>query len=120
MSPRSGKTCQPPQREWISGHGLASGASLLIHDGQHSLDEYPAHRGWGHSSLPDALTFARRCEVQQLLLFHHDPWHDDAFLEALGREAAARWAQLGGEGRVELSREGAVVDLDAPAGGDWS
>jgi ribonuclease BN (tRNA processing enzyme) len=72
---------------WISGHGLARGASLLIHDSQYSEEEYPAHRGWGHSSLPDALTFARRCNARQLLLFHHGPSHDDAFLEALGREA---------------------------------
>jgi phosphoribosyl 1,2-cyclic phosphodiesterase len=98
----------PPN--WISGHGLARGASLLIHDGQYSEDEYPAHRGWGHSSLPDALAFAHRCEAQRLVLVHHDPRHDDAFLEALDREASDRWAELGGEGRVELGREGDIFD----------
>ena len=100
---------------WISGHGLARGASLLIHDCQYTESEYPAHRGWGHSSLPDALAFARRCEAQRVLLVHHDPWHDDAFLDALGREASDRWAQLGGEGPVELGREGDVFDLSAAA-----
>jgi phosphoribosyl 1,2-cyclic phosphodiesterase len=98
---------------WICGHGLARGASLLIHDGQYSGDEYAAHRGWGHSSLPHALAFARRCDVHRLLLFHHDPWHDDALLEVLDREALDGWAQLGGEGAVELGREGAVLDLAA-------
>ncbi|MGH2383420.1 MAG: MBL fold metallo-hydrolase, partial [Candidatus Limnocylindria bacterium] len=111
--PALGQDLSTAYPEWISGHGLASGASLLIHDGQYSRDEYPAHRGWGHSSLPDALAFARRCEVQQLLLFHHDPWYDDAFLEALNREASDGWAQLGGEGPVDLGREGAVLDLVA-------
>lgn len=96
---------------WISGHALAREASLLIHDGQYAQVEYPAHRGWGHSSLPDALAFARRCDVQRLLLFHHDPWHDDAFLDSLAAEASARWAQLAGAGHVELAREGEILDL---------
>jgi phosphoribosyl 1,2-cyclic phosphodiesterase len=96
---------------WISGGGLAHRASLLIHDAQYSQREYPTHRGWGHSSLPDALTFASRCDVQRLLLFHHDPSHDDAFLDALSLEASDRWSQLGGESRVELGREGGVFDL---------
>jgi phosphoribosyl 1,2-cyclic phosphodiesterase len=99
---------------WISGHGLARGASLLIHDCQYAEDEYPAHRGWGHSSLPDALAFARRSAARRLLLVHHDPAHDDTFLEALGAEASDRWADLGGEGPVALGREGDVIDQAGP------
>jgi ribonuclease BN (tRNA processing enzyme) len=95
------------------GHALARGASLLIHDGQYTDVEYPAHRGWGHSSVPDALAFGRRCGVQRLLLFHHDPWHDDAFLRSLEREASERWTQLGGAGPVALGREGDAFDLAA-------
>ena len=30
------------------------------------------------------------------LLFHHDPLHSDEFLDRLGGEARARWAELGG------------------------
>jgi ribonuclease BN (tRNA processing enzyme) len=97
---------------WISGHGLARGASLLIHDCQYSEHEYPAHRGWGHSSLPDALAFARRCAARRLLLAQHDPWHDDAFLDALDREASERWAQFGQEeDGVVPGREGDAFDL---------
>ena len=85
----------------------------MIHDGQYTEEEYPAHRGWGHSSLPDALSFARRCEVERLLLFHHDPWHDDRCLEALGTEASERSADLGGTAWVSMSRERDAVDLAA-------
>jgi phosphoribosyl 1,2-cyclic phosphodiesterase len=91
---------------WISGHGLAHGALLLIHDAQYTESEYPAHRGWGHSSLPDAVTFAERCNVVRMLLVHHDPWHDDAFLDEFAREASDR----GGAG-VDLGREGDVIEL---------
>ena len=98
---------------WLSGHGLAAGASLLIHDCQYSESEYPGHRGWGHSSLPAALLFARRCAVQRLLLVHHDPWHDDAFLDSLSSEASERWIDLDGNGSVELGREGDAIELTA-------
>ena len=103
--PALGQDLAASETGWISGHALARHASLLIHDGQYTEDEYPAHRGWGHSSLPDALSFARRCEVERLLLFHHDPWHDDARLDALAAEASERAAELGGGAWVELARE---------------
>jgi ribonuclease BN (tRNA processing enzyme) len=109
--PALGEDLATAEDAWISGHGLARGASLLIHDGQYSEEEYPAHRGWGHSSLPDALKFANRCDVDRLLLFHHDPWHDDASLEALEAEAEERSAESGGAAWVALGRERQVVDL---------
>jgi len=87
------------------------GASLLMHDGQYTERESPAHRGWGHSSLPDALSFARRCEARRVLLVHHDPARDDDFLDAHGQDALDCWAQLGSPGRAGLGREGDVVDL---------
>jgi phosphoribosyl 1,2-cyclic phosphodiesterase len=111
--PALGQDLATAPTAWISGHELARGAALLIHDGQYTEREYRAHRAWGHSSVPDALAFAHRSEVQGVVLFHHDPWHDDVFLEALGREASERWTQSGGEGGVRLGREGAVLDLAA-------
>ena len=82
--------------EWISGFALARDATLLIHDCQYSDEEYPAHVGWGHSALSDALTFAARTGAQRVLLFHHDPLHDDDTLDAFGARARERWRALGG------------------------
>jgi len=96
---------------WISGHALARDASVLIHDCQYADDEYRGRRGWGHSRLSDALTFASRCEPGRLLLFHHDPAHDDARLEALGQEASDRWVGLGEPGMVEVAREGRTLEV---------
>ena len=47
------------------------------------------------------------------MLVHHDPWHDDAFLDRLSSEASDRWADLDGNGSVELGREGDAVELAA-------
>ena len=97
--------------QWISGHELASGASLLIHDAQYSDAEYADHRGWGHSSFTDALSFARRSEAERVVLFHHDPDHDDERIARIGVEAEQRWAALGNGASIEMAREGQVFDL---------
>jgi phosphoribosyl 1,2-cyclic phosphodiesterase len=95
----------------ISGHELARGASLLIHDAQYSDSEYLGHRGWGHSSFADALTFARRSEAQHVTLFHHDPDHDDDRVDAIAQEAAEIWTRLGNGSPMDMAREGMVFDL---------
>ncbi len=93
--------------EWISGFALAREASLLIHDCQYADEEYPHHVGWGHSALSDALTFAARTAAQRVLLFHHDPLHDDDTLDELAVRARDRWRSLGGHrGAVSLAHEG--------------
>jgi phosphoribosyl 1,2-cyclic phosphodiesterase len=109
--PGLGQDLEAANPAWISGLGLANDASLLIHDCQYADAEYAQRRGWGHSSLSDALAFTRRCEPRHLLLFHHDPAHDDASLEALGAEAADRWAQLGGPGGIGMAREGQTLQV---------
>jgi phosphoribosyl 1,2-cyclic phosphodiesterase len=111
--PGLGQDLATSEPAWISGHALASGASLLIHDCQYADDEYLAHRGWGHSSLSDALSFARRAGAAKTVLFHHDPGHDDARLDAIAEEAASRWDLSGGEGELEMAREGRSIELGA-------
>jgi phosphoribosyl 1,2-cyclic phosphodiesterase len=102
--------------EWISGLSLARDTDVLIHDSQYTDEEYPAHLGWGHPPLTDALEFARRAEAGRLLLFHHDPLHSDDFLDAVGVTAAERWAQMGGAaGAVQLAAEGSTASLTPAA-----
>jgi len=89
--------------DWISGLELARGADWLLHDAQYFEEEYPKLVGWGHSSVAHAVTVARAAEARRLVLFHHDPGHDDADLERL--EGRAR--ELAGEDLdVYLAREG--------------
>jgi len=83
------------ERRSVPGFDLAHGASLLVHDCQYTDDEYASHIGRGHSRLGDVLAFARLTEAQRLLLFHHDPLHDDEQLDRLHADARARWAAAG-------------------------
>jgi len=62
---------------------LAKDADLLIHDGQYTNDEYKTHKGWGHSTMEQAVEVAIRANVKRLIITHHDPDHDDDFLDAM-------------------------------------
>jgi len=89
--PALGGSLETLDPEWISGYALAEGADLLLHDCQYTDEEYPAHFGWGHSSLADALCFARRTQAKRTLLFHHDPYHSDHQLDAIYVNALEHW-----------------------------
>ena len=98
--------------DWTSGFELACDATLLLHDCQYTDDEYPDHVGWGHSPLSDALVFARRTQVERLMLFHHDPLHSDDFLDAFSGRAVERWAELGGRpDALEFATERREIEL---------
>jgi len=79
----------PGDPDYVSGLGLARDADLLIHDTMYTTEEYPRYVGWGHSSLDDALAFARAAGVRRLVTFHHDPGHTDAELERQVEQAGA-------------------------------
>jgi phosphoribosyl 1,2-cyclic phosphodiesterase len=87
--PALGATHFPGAGAWTSGYALMAGADLLIHDAQYSDAEYPAHVGWGHSSIGHALALGEAAEVRRLVAFHHDPGHNDRVLDRLYAEAAA-------------------------------
>lgn len=69
--------------------GLIGGADLLIYDCTYTDAEYPAHRGWSHSTWQEGMRLADAASVKTFAIFHHDPGHDDAFMDGVAREAAA-------------------------------
>ena len=90
--------------EWISGHALALGADVLVHDCQYTESEYQDHVGWGHSSTAHVATFAEKAKVDRLMLFHHDPLHSDDDLDAMADRV--RELRGPGSGRTDLAAEG--------------
>lgn len=93
-------------KKWVSGIDLAENADLLLHDAQYSDKEYNERKGWGHSSMNDAVYFASMAGVKKLLLAHHDPAHSDAFLEKLLAEVKPQNGL-----QYELAAEGMILDL---------
>ena len=64
-------------------HEICDGADLLIHDAQYSDEEFAAFPDWGHSTIAYAVQVAVSCKVRNLVLFHHDPSHDDGEIDRL-------------------------------------
>lgn len=68
---------------------FARGTDLLIHDAQYTSQEYVTgpKQGWGHSTPEMAIAIAQAAKVKKLVLFHHDPSHDDDTLAEIERKA---------------------------------
>jgi phosphoribosyl 1,2-cyclic phosphodiesterase len=56
---------------------FVKGADILIHDATYTPEEYVDRVGWGHSHYLFTLKVGAEGNVKRLVLFHHDPAHDD-------------------------------------------
>jgi ribonuclease BN (tRNA processing enzyme) len=106
--PALGRDGMIHETKWISGFDLASGSDLLFHDGQYTKEEYQDKKGWGHSSMKDAILFATLSSAKHLLIAHHDPGHSDDQLSKLYEDL-----QLNNENcfNYEMAEEGMEFEL---------
>jgi phosphoribosyl 1,2-cyclic phosphodiesterase len=92
---------------------LCDGADLVIHDAQYTEDEFAVKATWGHSTLSYAVRVAAEAGARSLVLYHHDPLHDDADMDRLveGARTAAGASRLDA---VTAAAEGLAFDLAPP------
>ncbi|HTT80638.1 MAG TPA: MBL fold metallo-hydrolase [Stellaceae bacterium] len=84
---------------------LVDHADAMIYDSTYTDDEYPAHKNWGHSTWQEGVRLANAAQVKTLVIFHHDPDHDDDFMDRVATEAdRVRPGTL-------VAREGMVLNL---------
>lgn len=88
---------------------LARQADVMIIDATYTDEEYndPKYSkvGWGHSTWQQAVKIAQAAQVKQLVLFHHDPAHNDDFLDRIGEQARKILPQ------TILAQEGLSIEL---------
>ncbi|MEM7338640.1 MAG: MBL fold metallo-hydrolase [Actinomycetota bacterium] len=87
-----------------------AGVDLLIHDSQYSVEEFAVKSTWGHCTPEFALEVALLSEAKRLVLFHHDPSHDDAWVAA---QHARIEAMAGERCQVLAAAEGMVLTSGA-------
>ena len=86
---------------------MLDGVDVLVHDAQFLESERRLAEDYGHCTVQDAVSLAVHCEVGTLVLFHHSPARTDTALDDI-----ARWApELADDLRVEVAREGSVLDV---------
>jgi phosphoribosyl 1,2-cyclic phosphodiesterase len=86
-------------------------ADVLILDSQYDRAEYKKHVGWGHGCVDDSVALALKAGVKKLILFHHDPDHDDKKIDAFVKHARQLVARARGKLKVEAAREGMEIRL---------
>ena len=84
---------------------LARGADLAVYDATFTEEEIVSRADWGHSTWERGILMANEAGVKYLCLFHHDPSHDDDFMDTLAAEANDIRA-----GTI-AAREGQIIDL---------
>lgn len=84
---------------------------LLVHDGMYSDQLAEARAGWGHSTPRQAVELAAESGARHLVLFHHEPDHDDAAIDRLLDEARGAAARSAGALRVDSAMEGLQLNL---------
>ncbi len=72
---------------------LCQDVDVLIHDAQYDNDEFAARLDWGHSTIDYAVAVAVASNAKRLVLFHHDPSHNDDWVD----EAVAHARELAGD-----------------------
>ncbi len=88
---------------------LCRDADVVIHDAQYDDEEFSLKAEWGHSTVAYAVHVAKKSNAKKLVLFHHDPSHDDDRLAGL--EADANGLCGPGGPHVVGAREGMTIDL---------
>ena len=76
--------------------GLIEGADIMIYDSTYTDEEFPAHINWGHSTWQEGVRLCDAAGVRTFVVFHHDPGHDDGFMDDIA-------------GALEAARPGSVV-----------
>jgi phosphoribosyl 1,2-cyclic phosphodiesterase len=85
---------------------------ILVLDSQYTDKEYQSHIGWGHGSVSSAVSLALEADVRTLLLFHHDPSHDDKTVETMVESARDLVTKSGKSLQVTGAREGSEILLE--------
>ena len=62
---------------------FAKDSDLILFDAQYTEEEYESKKGFGHSTLKMAEEFKEATNSKKMILIHHDPKHNDSYLEKM-------------------------------------
>lgn len=87
------------------------GVDTLIHDGMYSDELIESRSGWGHSTPGQAVALARECGSRRLVIFHHEPEHDDDAIDRLMQRTRLDAAKTAPGLVIDAAREGMTLNL---------
>jgi phosphoribosyl 1,2-cyclic phosphodiesterase len=84
---------------------LIRGADIFVYDCTYTDEDFARFKGWGHSTWQEGVRLADAAGVKTLVIFHHDPAHDDDRMDAIA--AAAEVMRPG----TVVAREGLTLTV---------
>ena len=65
---------------------FSKNADLLVWDGMFTQEEIAEKKGWGHSSIEQAIDFNKRANCKKILITHHAPSRNDEELNQIAKD----------------------------------
>ncbi|MDQ3752819.1 MAG: hypothetical protein M3333_08010, partial [Actinomycetota bacterium] len=93
-----------------AARALVAKSDLLIHDSQHTAEEFAQLSFLGHSAAEYALGLAEACGAGKVLLFHHAPSRTDDQIDEI-----LQTCQVGYGFPIEAARDGRIIDIPGSA-----
>ncbi len=90
---------------------FARGAALFIHDAQYTHHEYEKHVTWGHSPVDYTVDIAAKANVKRLILYHHDPTHNDETVDKMLSHARKIGNEKNEQMKIYAAYEGLELTL---------
>lgn len=90
---------------------FVQGADILIHDAMYLDQIIQARAGWGHSTPRQAVDLAFEARCAHLVLFHHEPEHNDDALDRLLADTRKYAARVAPGLEVQAAAEGMCFSL---------
>jgi phosphoribosyl 1,2-cyclic phosphodiesterase len=69
---------------------IIKGADMVIYDSTYTDAEFPKRADWGHSTWEEGVRLCEAAGVKTFVVFHHDPDHDDDFMDKVTFEVTAK------------------------------
>lgn len=90
---------------------FVQGAHTLVHDAMYLDQIIQARAGWGHSTPRQAVDLAGEARCARLVLFHHEPEHNDSAIDRLLEDTREYATRVAPRLQVEAAAEGMQFTL---------
>ncbi len=84
---------------------FCQGVDVLVHDAQYTDQEYEKTKNWGHSTFNQVLKLGQDAQVKKLIMTHHDPDHNDDFLQQQETDCQSKLAH------AWLAKDGLEIEI---------
>ena len=84
---------------------------VLVHDAQYTEEEYSKKVTWGHSPIEYTVDISIIAGVKKLVLFHHDPLHDDDTIDQMLKHAIDYAKNGGSPMEIIAAKEGLTIEI---------